>query len=191
MWGRSSAGRAPGLHPEGRGFDAHRSPPNSSRSKMAGNITTIEQIKRLKEVKRLKSEGQTNQQVSDEIGISLTSVQRATQQLKKIDVSDLSPKDIAEQRGTLDLEFQEIAEYAKVQFEEWKEEKPSVANSFLRTWASVTEQRAKLFGLDAQKIESFTQINQLNQYDVPDKIAIRDGEKIAEAIKKSHETKVS
>ena len=80
---------------------------------MAGNITTIEQIKRLKNVKRLKSEGQTNQQVADELDIPLTSVQRATQQLKKIDVSDLSPTDIAEQRGTLDLEFQEIAEYAK------------------------------------------------------------------------------
>lgn len=157
---------------------------------MAGNITTIEQIKRLKNVKRLKSEGQTNQQVADELDIPLTSVQRATQQLKKIDVSDLSPTDIAEQRGTLDLEFQEIAEYAKEQFIEWKEEKPSVANSFLRTWASVAEQRAKLFGLTDQKIESFTQINQLNQSIVPDKIAIRDGEKIAEAIKKSHENKV-
>jgi len=52
----------------------------------------------------------------------------------------------------------------------------------------MTELRAKLFGLDAPSKmgDTYNQLN-LNQYDVPDKIDVRTGEKLAEAIKKNYE----
>ena len=66
-----------------------------------------------------------------------------------------------------------------------------MARNFLTSWASVTELRAKLFGLDAPSKmgDTYNQLN-LNQYDVPDKIGVKAGEKLADAIKKEHEERL-
>jgi len=157
----------------------------------AGNVSTTERIMRMKDIKRLKSEGLSNSKISDELSIPLSTVQRNVKHLEEISVADLSPDDIAAKRTELELEYLEIAMNAKEQFEEWKDEKPSVARNFLTSWASVTELRAKLFGLDtpSRMGDTFNQLN-LNQYDVPDKISKRAGEKLADAMKKDHEERL-
>jgi len=156
----------------------------------AGNVNTTERVMRMKDIKRLKSEGLSNTKIADELGMSLSTVKRNVKHLEEISIADLSPEDIGAKRTELELEYVEIAANAKEQFEEWKDEKPSVARSFLTSWATVTELRAKLFGLDSQgKIDTFNQLN-LNQYDVPDKIDSKTGEKLADAIKKKHEERL-
>lgn len=157
----------------------------------AGNVSTIERVMRMKDIKRLLSEGLTQTKISEELGIPLSTVKRNIQHLKEISVADLSSEDIAAKRTELELEYIHVAENAKEQFEEWKDEKPSVARNFLTTWASVTELRAKLYGLDTpgKMGDTFNQLN-LNQYDVPDKIDSKTGEKLAEAMKKNHEERL-
>ena len=154
----------------------------------AGNVSTTERIMRMKDISRLLSEGLTQTKISDELGIPLSTVKRNIQHLKEISVADLSPEDVAAKRTELELEYLQIAENAKEQFEEWKDEKPSVARNFLTSWASVTELRAKLYGLDTpgKMGDTYNQLN-LNQYDVPDRIDVKTGEKLADAIKKNHE----
>ena len=156
----------------------------------AGNVSTVERIIRLKEIKKLKDEGLSNTKIAEELGMSLTTVQRNAKHLKEISVADLSPEDVAQKRTELELEYLIIAEHAKEMFDFWKDEKPSVARNFLTSWTNIVELRAKLFGLVGNRVESFNQFNQINQYDVPDKISRQAGEKLAEAIKKDHEERL-
>lgn len=50
--------------------------------------------------------------------------------------------------------------------------------------------RAKLYGLNNIKMDSFTQINTVNYQHEPDKIDYVAGEKLADMLKKSHERKL-
>lgn len=153
-----------------------------------GNISTIDRIERLKEIKRLKDEeGLSANKIAEETGIALTTVQRNLKYLEEISISDLTPEDRAKKRLEIELEFKTIAAAAKEQFEEWQMVKPATARNYLLLWKDTISEIAKIYGLENVKVDSFTQINQLNQYEVPDKIDMRTGEKIAEAIKKQHE----
>lgn len=153
----------------------------------SGNVNTTERIIRLKEIKQLQDEGKSNTEIAEELGMSLSTVSRNVKHLKDLNVADLTPEDLAKKRTEIELEFDEIIAHAKEQFEEWIEEKPSVARSFLISWMNVAVEKAKLYGLNVQKVDSFNQFNQLNQYEVRDKISVRSGEKLAEMIKRDHE----
>ncbi|MFX1512613.1 MAG: winged helix-turn-helix transcriptional regulator [Promethearchaeota archaeon] len=156
-----------------------------------GNISTVERIERLKEIKRLKEEeGLSNRKIAEELGMATDTVNRNVKYLENLSVADLSPEDRSKKRMEIELEFKAIAEAARDQFEEWKELKPTVARSYLMSWQSAWSEIAKIYGLDNQKVDNFTQINNLNNYEVPDKVDPISAKKIAEAIKKSHEESV-
>lgn len=165
-------------------------------NEMAGAVNTVERVMRLQEIKKLKDEGLSNNKISKELGISIATVQRNVKHLDEISVADLTPEDISKKRAELDLDLQEIQEKAKEQFEIYaaksnkpedvEKAKPSVARSFMTTWQSAIEMRAKLFGLDNVKTDPLVQFNQQNNYQVPDKVSAGAAKKIADAIKQEH-----
>ena len=157
----------------------------------AGNIGVADRFARLKEVKVLEEDGKTDQQIADGTGLSLTTVKRYKRYLKEIDVFELSPEDIHEKRIELYEEAIEAGEEAKKLFEECKTNKKwQAAKSWFLGWMDSMKFRAQLYGLDNVKIDSFTQINQqINTYE-PDKIDTVAGQKLADLMKKSHETKL-
>lgn len=155
-----------------------------------GQITDVERIERLTQIKRLKEEGLSNSKIAQEMDIPIATIQRNVKTLEKLSISDLSIEDISQKRSELELEFNHIIELAKKEFDTNKIEKPSIARSYLLLAKEAIADKMKLYGFDNVKVESFTQNNTQNNYDVPDKIDMKTGEKIAEAIKKSHEAKL-
>lgn len=160
----------------------------------AGAIKTVDRILRLKEIKKLKDEGKSNNDISKELGISIATVQRNVKHLKEVSVADLSPEEISSKRAELDLDLQEIQEKAREQFELYSAKnkkdienaKPTVARAFMISWQSAIEMRAKLFGLDNVKQDALVQFNQQNNIQVPDKVSAGTAKKLADAIKQEH-----
>ena len=91
-----------------------------------------------------------------------------------------------------DIELVEATEEAKKLFEFYRDKEDSVAaKRFFSSWLEAIQLRMKLYGLDSQKVESYTQINQLNQYsDIPDKIDMEAGARLADMMKRKHEQKL-
>lgn len=67
---------------------------------------------------------------------------------------------------------------------------PKDAKRFYDAWIEAIEMRAKLYGLDTMKVESLVQLNQFNQYNIPDKVDTESGEILANMIKNQHEKKL-
>ena len=153
----------------------------------AGNISEVERIQRLKKIKELRREGLKPVEIAEKLGMGLTTVKRNLVMLKELRLSDLTPKDVAEKRNEIDLNLKEIALKAMEKHDYWEDEKPSTARSYLLLAKEAYMDIARIFGLDSTKIDSYTQINQLNQYDTPDKIEREVGRKIADAMKQKHE----
>jgi hypothetical protein len=118
--------------------------------------------------------------------MALSTVQRNIAQLKDYEVSDLTPEDRGKKRAEVDLGLKKAILHAWEQFEEWKDEKPGLARSYLSLYATTLMQQAKLFGLESPQVQSFTQINQLNQY-TPDKVDMEVGKTLAKFAKAKHE----
>lgn len=150
-----------------------------------GNVSTVERVVRMKAIQRLTNEGLTPNQIAEELGMGVQTVQRNIKYLEELSVSDLTPEDRAKKRAEIELEYKEIAEAAKEMFDFWREEKPSVARSFLTSWKDAFVEIAKIYGLESIKVDSLNQFN-INQYEVPDKIDAKSGAILAEAIKKQH-----
>ena len=158
----------------------------------AGNITTVDRFNRLFQIKALVDEGKTDNQISEELGMSLPSVKRNIKYLDDLAVADLTSKEVGEKRGEIYVELVEATEEAKKLFEKYREENDSVAaKRFFSSWLESIQLRMKLYGLDSLKVESYTQINQLNQYsDISDKIDMEAGVRLADMIKRKHEQKL-
>lgn len=67
---------------------------------------------------------------------------------------------------------------------------PKDAQRFFNSWLEAVEMRAKLYGLDNMKVDNITQLNQFNQYNIPDTIDVSSGKALAEMMKKQHEDKL-
>lgn len=83
-------------------------------------ISDTERAKRLFEIDRLEQEGFTDNQISVELGLSLPVVKRAQKYLENLKKAEISPELLAEKRSELYLEYTEIADEAKMQFELFK-----------------------------------------------------------------------
>lgn len=156
----------------------------------AGNISAVDRHQRLVKIQELKKDGYKDTEIAEELGMGLTTVKRNLVYLKDIAVSDLTPEDRGKKRAELDIALKEVALEAMEQYRYWRDEKPGSARSFLLLVKDTYMDMAKIFGLDTHKVDNFTQINQLNQYDTPDKVDREVGRKIADAIKRKHEERV-
>jgi hypothetical protein len=67
---------------------------------------------------------------------------------------------------------------------------PKDAKRFLDSWLEAIEMRAKLYGLDTMKVESLTQLNQFNQYNIQDHVDVESGKILSNMIKEQHEKKL-
>lgn len=87
---------------------------------LPGRITDEERAKRLFEIDRLEQEGYSDSKISDELGLSIQVIQRSKKYLENLKKADITPEVLAEKRSELYLEYVEIAEEAKRQFELYK-----------------------------------------------------------------------
>jgi len=67
---------------------------------------------------------------------------------------------------------------------------PKDVKRFFDAWMEALQMRAKLYGLDTIKVESLTQLNQFNQYKIPDTVDVQTGKVLANMIKENHENKL-
>lgn len=158
----------------------------------AGNISVVERHQRLNAIKELVEEGYTDGKIADKLGIAISTVKRNRKYLEELKTADLTPQQVAEKRAELELELIEATEKAKTMFESSKNSSNyRKARTWFMSWMEAVKLRMQLYGLDSVKVESFTQINTLNQYVEPDTVDMETGEKIARLLKKSHEKKYS
>jgi len=80
-------------------------------------ITDDERAKRLFEIEKLNQEGLTDFKISEELGLSIEVIKRSQKYLENLKKSDITPEVLAQKRTELYLEFSEIAEEAKRQYE--------------------------------------------------------------------------
>lgn len=158
----------------------------------AGNISSVERFKRLHEIKNYAEDGKTDNEIAKLTGISIMAVKRNKKYLEELSVADLTSKEIGEKRSEIYLELVEATDEAKLMFEKYKlSNEPAHAKKFFSGWLEALQMRARLFGLDSIKAESYLQINQqFNTPVVPDKVDFAVGERIAKLLKDSHENKV-
>ena len=156
-----------------------------------GNLTTVEKTQRLIKIKELTEDGLSVSEIANEIGMSHHAVKRNVKRLDELRVSDLSPEQIAEKRSESYLELLEAALEARALFDKYKEkDEPLQAKRFFYAWLETIKLRQSLFGLDSVKLDNLTQINNITQYNQPfDRISSKVGDRIAKAIKVSHESK--
>ena len=152
----------------------------------------IGRFKRLHEVKKLVEEGKSSKEISEELGITNTSVDRSKRYLKELSVADLTNEEIANKRSEFFLEYEEIVEEIKGMYNIAKGAGELLASKrFLNLWKEVVEAKAKLYGLDTVKASTFLQVNQqFNAPQIEDTIDLGVGEEIADLIKSSHEKKL-
>lgn len=84
---------------------------------MPGRITDEERARRLFDIERLEQDGKSSSQISEELGLSLPVVQRSQKYLENLKKADITPEILAEKRSELYLEYTEIADKARKQFE--------------------------------------------------------------------------
>lgn len=156
----------------------------------AGNISTVEKVKRLNEIKDLVDEGKDESAIAKELALPIATVRRNIKYLDELCVSNVSPEEMAEKRKELYLELVKITGEAEAQFIKYKTSNPTTARSYMYAQMKAIEMRAKLYGLD-NNVTSVTQVN--NQINVaqPEKLPSTTRDKIAQAIIDGHEKKVA
>jgi len=159
-----------------------------------GNVSTVDRFKRLQAMKELVDEGKSNQDICNKLGMSLPTVIRSRIYLDELAVADLTSTEVAKKRQELYLELSEATGEAKALFEKYRDNIESTSNDikkFFSSWLEAIQARAKLYGLDNMKVDSFIQINTQNNYEtVPDTISTRVQEKIARSLIDGHEEKL-
>ena len=163
---------------------------------MAGNISSVDKWKRLQEIKRLQEEDKTDQEIADITTLPIATVKRNIKYLKNLQLSDLKPEQIAEKRAEIYLELVEAGEEAKKYHDKYESagtvDKLKQAKGYYFIWLKTIELKMTLYGLDKQKPETLVQVN--NQYNGNtqplEKVDYAIGERIANALKKSHEDKL-
>lgn len=156
----------------------------------AGNINTVDRIKRLNDMKKLIEENKTNAEIAEETGMSMPTVRRNRKYIEELSVSDLTPQDIGEKRSEIYLELLEASELAKQHYQDLLADRPSTAKNFFITWLKTIEMRMQLYGLD--NVKSDNNLTQINNYIGVEKEKVNSdaAKRIRDSIIKDHEVKV-
>lgn len=170
---------------------------------MAGNINTVERTQRMIEVKKLKDEGKTNQEISEVVGLSIEAVQRSLNYVKQLEKeSFLDAGVITAKRNSIEKQLNEAVEEARSLFIKCRDGIKKVikkgkdqevilkvidlggAKDFHERWVNTLIQIGKLYGLDNVKIPDINlQINQQqNNYDRSVDLSSEEIDKIADII---------
>lgn len=160
-----------------------------------GNVSSIDRFKRLEAIKKLSEDGKTDQEIADLTGISIMAVKRNQTYLKNLQLSDLTPEQVAEKRSEIYLELIEAGDKAKDLHDKYEQtgdlKKLTQAKGYYHIWLKTLEMRAMLYGLNSIKIPPAIQVNnQYNSYE-SEKVDNLTAVKIADALKKSHEDKLA
>ena len=156
-----------------------------------GNITTIDRLKRLQDIRELTEQGKGVYEIAKETGMTLQTVQRNLKYLEELSTCDINASTLSAKRGEIYIEALEASREAREQFEKYKaNDKPTIARTWFISWLDSLRLRMTLFGLDSVKVGAFTQINQQYNAFEPDKIDHDAGHKLAEMLKRSHEDKL-
>ena len=150
----------------------------------AGNLTTVEKHQRLTHINNLKEEGKSDQQIADTLGISIQTVKRNIKYLEGIYISDLTPEAVTKKRSELEVEFRDLYELARKDYESYRETegKEYLAKDYMYVMMSAIEKIAKLYGLDNVRHENFTQINSQTNYIESANLSKEEKNKIADVL---------
>jgi hypothetical protein len=153
-----------------------------------GNVSTVDRMKRLLEIKSMIEEGKNENEILQATGMSRMAYYRNKKYIEELSIAQVDATEIADKRSELYLEAVEAAVEAREMFEKTKGiSKNSNARMWFISWLETINLRMKLYGLDSIKVDSLTQINNNIQVIEPDKVNAVDGDRIAAIIKKAHE----
>ena len=155
-----------------------------------GNITTLDRLRRLQDIREMVDQGKGAYEISKETGMTIQTVQRNIKYLDELSTCDLTASQISSKRGEIYMEALEASREAREMFEKHKEVKPLIARTWFISWLDSLKVRMTLFGLDSVKVGAFTQINQQYNAFEPEKIDVTAGNKLADMLKRSHEDKL-
>lgn len=158
----------------------------------AGNITQKERMERMLKVQELMEDGKSENQIAEELGMTLPTVKRNIVYLEQLHNADLTPEEMSARRSELYLELLEATAEARAMFDDLKVNgQPIHAKYFFNAWMEAIELRAKLYGLTQTKIDVNTQINTLNEYNrTADKLPSVQAEAVKKAILDAHDRRV-
>ena len=91
---------------------------------MAGNITQIDRLKRMVQVRDLVETGLSDSKIALKLGMELTSVKRTIIYIKELAKAELTSKEISAKRAELYLETSDAASEARKLFDKFKEWMP-------------------------------------------------------------------
>lgn len=151
---------------------------------MAG-ITEEERYRRLELIKERIDDGYTQEQISEELGIPVATVNRNVKYLKNLANADIKPADVAEKRAEIWLRLGWIIENTKEDYNRYKQTKPKIARECLITQISAIKLQAMIYGL-IMKGEGVQVNQQFNERPI-EKINPAIGDKIAKDLIRQHE----
>jgi hypothetical protein len=83
-------------------------------------ISDVDRVKRLHEIEKCNQEGMTNYEISTELSLPISTVERCQKYLDELGRSDITPEILSKKRSELYLELSEATEEAKKLFDLYK-----------------------------------------------------------------------
>jgi len=156
----------------------------------SGSLSAVERIKLLSEVKELVEQGKSDNQIANELGVTLGAVKRSIKYIEELSQSVLTTEEIRTARSEVDNQFLEAEEEARKLFYEALQGYPVIdkngsevlkedgtllrkidrglVEKFHRLWTETSMKRAVIYGLDKIKQDNFIQVNTQNNNYVDD-----------------------
>ena len=153
-------------------------------------MNSLARLHRLQKIRDLLEKEYTEEEISNELSVSVRTVQRLKKDLRAMQMSDLTPLEVTEKRAEVYLDLIECIVEAKTRYEECVGKKDNkYAKLFLETWINTIMKKAKLFGLDKVAPNTAIQINTVTT--TPRQVDPIVGMEISKDIKSAHEGEYS
>lgn len=87
----------------------------------SGNISQVERIKKMTQIRDLADQGLSNTAIAEKVGMEIQSIKRMKIYIDELAISELSSKEISNKRAELYIEVTEAAIEARSLFDKFKE----------------------------------------------------------------------
>ena len=153
------------------------------------NLKELARVQRLQKVRDMLDRDCTEEEISQNLDISVRTVQRLKRDLRALQTSDLTPVEVASKRAEVYLDLTETISEAKERYLECVENNDlKYAKLFLEMWSKIIMDKAKLYGLDKVSPNTAIQINTVtNNTPRHQQVDSLIGMEISEDIKLAHE----